>query len=86
MSFTGNVLQWMRSFRELRSPGVRLQDEFLRLKPVKSGMPHASVLGPIVFVVFVNDILEVVENHSELFSNDAKQDESMRIYIVVLVV
>ena len=38
-----------------------------------------SILGPIIFVVFINDILEVVENHCELFSNDLKRDESMGI-------
>ena len=72
MGFSGNILQWIRSFLSNRSQRVRVEDEFSSWKPVKSGIPQGSVLGPILFVIFINDMPEVVQNLCELFADDAK--------------
>ena len=39
---------------------------------VLSGIPQGSVLGPIIFIIFINDLLEVVENVCKLFADDCK--------------
>ena len=39
---------------------------------VKSGIPQGSVLDPILFVVFINDMPRVIKNCCKLFSDDAK--------------
>ena len=72
MGITGNVLEWIRSFLSNRSQCVRVEDELSSWKPVKSGIPQGSVLGPTLFVVFINDMPEVVDNLCELFADDAK--------------
>ena len=39
---------------------------------VKSGVPQGSVHGPILFVLYINDMPKVVENTCKLFADDAK--------------
>ena len=46
-------------------------------KDVTGGIPQGSVLGPVLFPVFINDLPEVIEVLIKLFADDAK------IYAVV---
>ena len=72
LGVSGNVFEWIRSFLSNRSQCVRVEEEISSWKPVKSGIPQGSVLGPILFVIFINDMPTMVENICELFADDAK--------------
>ena len=48
------------------------KDEKSEWREVKSGVPQGSVLAPIMFLIYVNDMTEWVSSYISLFADDAK--------------
>lgn len=46
---------------------------------VTSGIPQGAVLGPILFVIFINDFLECVQSEVDLFVDDTKLFSDIRM-------
>ena len=68
----GKLLKWIESFLSDRKQRVVLGNQKSNWEPVTSGIPQGSVLGPILFTIFINDMPEVVESLMKLFADDAK--------------
>ena len=66
----GNALSWIRAFLGNRSKSVVIEGEALESVLVSSGVPHVSVLGPILFLVFINDLPEKLSLQVRLFADD----------------
>ena len=62
----GNALFWIRAFPGDRSQTVVLEGEESGSVPVTSGVPKGSVLGPILFLVYINDLPDELR----LFADD----------------
>jgi hypothetical protein len=62
----GNLLDWIASFITDRHFSVRLGDCISQPFPVLSGVPQGSVLGPILFTLYVSDITHVLSKFPDV--------------------
>ena len=68
----GNILQWIRDYLSKRTQRVRVNGQYSSTAPVRSGVPQGSVLGPVLFLIFVADIAPMVNNFVSLYADDTK--------------
>ena len=63
---------WIRDFLKNRQQQVVLQGATSTSAPVQSGVPQVSVLGPLLFLLFINDLPEVISTGSTVrpFADD----------------
>ena len=72
LGFKGNMLKWIESFLYQRRQRVTINGVKSDWGSVTSGVPQGSVLGPILFILFVNSISEEVDGDILLFADDTK--------------
>ena len=68
----GKVLQWIKIFLLTNRKSELVNGSFSRWVEVLSGIPEGSVLGPGLFVLFINDPPENVKANIYLFADDNK--------------
>ena len=66
----GKTLDWIRAFLLNRSQKVVVDGEESTEVPVTSGVPQGSVLGPILFLLYINDLPDNIKSQVRLFADD----------------
>ena len=72
IGISGSVLQWIEDFLCNRKQRVVVYGEASQWTDVLSGVPQGSVIGPCLFLIFINDISSTMNSHVSIFADDTK--------------
>ena len=73
--FTDAILQWSSSYLTDRTHYVSLSNHCSALAPVHSGVSHGSVLGPMLFTMYIKTLSAIIGSHSIIhhsFADDSQ--------------
>ena len=76
-NFDNQTIQWLSSYLKNRQQCVQIESSFSTFLPVHWGVPQGSILGPLIFLIYINKLpylLEQNENHDE--NIDTKSNDS----------
>ena len=68
----GKVLDWVRDFLTGREQLVRVGNYYSGRTKVTSGIPQGSILGPVLFTLFINDLPDTIKSNCKVFADDTK--------------
>ena len=75
--FSGKLLSWLQDYLSNRSQRVVINSKSSTWVKINAGVPQCSVLGPLLFLIFINDIVLDIKCNIRLFADDTT------LYIVV---
>ncbi|MES9883011.1 MAG: reverse transcriptase family protein [Sedimenticola sp.] len=74
---TNNVHDWLKSYLSNRKQKVILPGVFSNWNQVTAGVPQGSILGPLLFLLYINDIVTDIHSSIRLFADDTS------LYLIV---
>ena len=72
IGISGNILKWIKRFLSDRKRRVLINGISSEWTCVTSGVLQGSVLGTLLFILYINDLPEIAKSHCKLFADDAK--------------
>ena len=71
------LLQWLASYLSNRKQRVVIPGACSEWVAITAGVPQGSILGPLLFLIYINDIVEDIHSHIRLFADDTS------LYLIV---
>ena len=66
----GTLLVWLKSYLTNRKQRVTIKGQCSEWVDITSGVPQGSVLGPLLFLIYIDDIINNIESDIFLFADD----------------
>eukprot|EP00916_Digyalum_oweni_P006721 GHVL01011503.1.p1 GENE.GHVL01011503.1~~GHVL01011503.1.p1 ORF type:complete len:354 (+),score=16.94 GHVL01011503.1:1058-2119(+) len=73
----GQLLKWFHDYLTNRHQAVVIKGAKSALKCIPAGVPQGSVLGPLLFLIYINDIVNDTESVIKLFADDTSMSMSL---------
>ena len=70
--FGETFTKWITDFRSGRTQTVSIQGKISQPAVILSGVPQGSALWPLQFILYLNEIQEVIQETAKLFADDTK--------------
>ena len=77
LGISGNLGKWLEEFLKNRTQNVLIEGIKSEITKVNSGSVQGSVLGPVLFLIYISDITENVTSDINIFVDDAKVKEKI---------
>jgi hypothetical protein len=76
LGVTGTNLKWFENYLKGRLQFVSINNSISKTTSIKKGVPQGSILGPILFLIYINDLPLCTNLESLLFADDTTLYES----------
>ena len=70
IGFSNSAILWYRSYLENRTFQVNIENDYSNLGKLNCGVPQGSILGPLIFLIYVNDMPQSVDCDLFLYADD----------------
>ncbi len=80
LGIRGKLLTWIGSFLLNRRHRVLIDGTSSEWSDVTSGVPQGSILGPLIFIIYINDIGNDLSSHIGLFAADCTISKEVASY------
>ena len=67
---SGSLLEWLISYLKDRTQVVRVGNSFSTPEKILSGCPQGSVLGPLLAIMYLNDLSKITHNEALFYADD----------------
>ena len=69
IGITGDLLSWFRSYLHNREQAVIIHGSSSKWGKIPAGVPQGAVVGPLTFLIYINDITENIKSTSSFFAD-----------------
>ena len=69
---SGTILNWIRNFLFKRQQMVKVDNIYYGATNVTNGVPQSSILGPILSIIYINNLPNCVSSTCIIFADDTK--------------
>ena len=77
VGISGSLLQWFTDYLDCRKQRVVIPGVSFKWSTIEAGVPQGSILGPLLFLLYINDIVDDINSSILLFADDTT------LYIIV---
>ena len=70
VGITGHLLQWFTDYFNNRKQRLVLPGVFSDWTDLKASVPQGSILGPLLFLIYINDIVRNINSFIRTFADD----------------